>query len=387
MLLTTSLSITAALALNGPAEAAESPAPTPWQVEAFVDTAYPLNFNFPENHVYRATATTPRTNEFTLPAAGLRVSKELSTQSPWWFEFGLHAGSAVSALSSSESTIPDADLRFAGPTAFRHLARANGGFRLRSGTAIGAGLFSSPIGIGGFWSKDNWNYTPSWESNAAAFYLSGMRVSQELPEGFSLDLWVVNGWQTMADANAAPSYLVALNWAPSSRWFLSQQVYSGPEGESIDPKAWRVLSDTQLTRQWERLGLAAVWDLGRDGPDPLSGAPRALWTGGAVFARYRVVDRGPHQLFVAARPELWWDPDGRMFGVSQRLSSATATVDWWFHDAILTRLEYRFDHSNADGGFFYRGALDATGDNPTAGTQQTLFLVLTAMLRGPLGGG
>lgn len=365
---------------GGPADPPATEA-SDYTLEAFVDTSYALNFNFPDNHVYRGTATTPRSNEFTIPAAGLLISKQVSEAAPWWFEFGVHFGSGINALSSSELVVPDAEALFVGPAAFRHLARANAGLSFDSGTSVGAGLFSSPIGIGGYWSKDNWNYTPSWESNAAAFYLAGLRVSQALPAGFSVDGWIVNGWQTLADANRAPSYLVALNWSPDARWFLSQQVYAGPEGTSIEPSAWRVHTDSQLTYQTDDFGVGIVWDFGRDGPDTIGGSPQAMWTGGALFGRWRLLDRPKQQMYTAVRPGVWWDPDGRIFGVDQALASITATLDAWFYGAILARIEYRFDHSTADGGFFYRANADQPESPGLANQQHTLFFVLTAQLR------
>ena len=360
------------------AKPASSGVDGPWRIGAFVDTAYPLNFNFPDNHLYRGTATTPRTNEFTLPAAGIWIDKAASEDSPWWFELGLHAGSAVNALSTSELVVPNAEAEWAGPAAFRHLARANGGVSLRSGTSFGAGLFSSPIGIGGFWSKDNWNYTPSWESNAAAFYLSGARISQALPAGFSIDGWIVNGWQTMADANDAPSGLLALNWSGDERWFLSQQVYFGPEGPSVDPEAWRVHSDTQLTYDTPAFGVGAVFDFGRDGPDPIAQSEAAMWTGAALFSRFRTFENHIATMDLAFRPEFWWDPQGRIFGVEQLLVAGTASMTWWFFERVAARFEYRYDHSTADGGFFFRQAATDPAGPGLARDQHTLFFALTA---------
>ena len=372
-----------ALPDSGGSDALSQPPPSDWRIGAFVDASYALNTNFPDNGVYRGTATTPRANEFSIPAAGLYLVKDADDESPWWIELGVHAGSGVDALASSELAVAGPDVAYVGPEVFKHLARANGGVVFDSGTSLGAGLFGSPIGIGGFWSKDNWNYTPSWESNGAAFYLAGARVTQELPKGFSAEAWVVNGWQINADANHVPSYLAALNWNGAGRrggdWFLSQQVYFGPEGPTVKPEAWRVHVDSQITYQREDWGVGFVWDYGRDGPDAIADSPRATWTGGALFLRGRVFDSKHAQAFVAARPEVWLDPNGRIFGAEQTLVSATGTLDWRLYDHVLARVEYRYDHSTAKDGYFYANGATNPDAEGLAKNQHNVFFALTAM--------
>lgn len=54
-----------------PGSSAEAPLakrgpPTSWQVTALVDTGYAFNSNLPANHLYRGTATPPRTDESTV---------------------------------------------------------------------------------------------------------------------------------------------------------------------------------------------------------------------------------------------------------------------------------------------------------------------------------
>ena len=91
----------------------------------------------------------------------------------------------------------------------------------------------------------------------------------------------------------------------------------------------------------------------------------------------QLLEREHHQIFVAGRPEVWWDPNGRMFGTPQRLTSGTATLDWWFHQAILSRVEYRYDHTNAERGFFYADAVDENGVSATASSGRFSDLSIT----------
>ena len=343
--------------------------PPPWRAGAFVDTGYAFNNNRPGNHVYRGHVPTPRTNEFTVNLAGVYVRRESTPLLPWTFELGLHVGPAANALVAAE---PGAGSDFAGSNVWRHLAVANTSVDIRrSRTSIAGGLFVSPIGIGGAWTKDNWNTTVSWESNAAPFYLLGARLTQDIGSVLQVQAWLINGWQTMSDANHVPSGLLGLVVTPAPGLQWAHYLYFGPDSAATAVERWRIHADTQVVYDRPRFGVGAVWDVGGDGA---SRTP-AFWTGGAIFSRARLAAAGPLQWELALRPECWWDRDGAMFGVRQWLVSGTATTSLRLYDAMLVRLEYRYDRSTAPSGFFFRGDAITTTD-ALAAQQHSVFVNL-----------
>src|SRR5690606_27982296 len=289
------------------------------------------------------------------------------------------------------------DGKFAGAEVFKHIALANVGFEIRkSRTFFGAGVFESPMGIGSFWTKSNWNYTTSWESNIVPYYLTGVKIAQQLPGNVELAGWFVNGFQTYSDRNSVPSGLVSVTWnrprvpvssprTGTNALSLSTHLYFGPEGVDLHPADWLVYWDTWVVWDFDdHFSLAAVWDLGVDrvgrvGDRPLDPAgEQQLYTGGAAFARGTVLEREHVRMDLALRPEVSWDRDGRFYGADQWLISGTATASMWIWDHLLLRMEYRYDYSTAAGGFFYRdefGSDDAIG---LASDQHTVFLALTA---------
>ena len=384
---------------------AERPAPTrprstklrTWQAELFVDVAYGFNSNFPDNKVYRGMYTNPRTNELAVSSAGAFIKHAVNEREPWQFELGFHAGAAVDALTSSEPIPGGPDGQYAGSEVFKHIALANAGFELRkTGTFFGAGVFESPMGIGSFWTFNNWNYTTTWESNIVPYYLAGVKVAQKLPANLELAVWFVNGFQTYADLNSVPSGLVTLTWdrpsveveAPrtgTSKLTISTQLYFGPERVDLHPADWLVYWDTWAVWDFDKhFSLAAVWDLGVDrvgrvGDRPLDpSGDQQLYTGGALFARGTVFEREHVRMDLAVRPEASWDRDGRFFGVDQWLISGTGTANMWLWGHLLLRMEYRYDHSTAEAGFFYKD--EATRDDAfgLATSQHTVFLAMTA---------
>lgn len=365
------------------------PEPEPartWQVELFADIFYAVNSNLPDNHVMRGFVTSPRSGELSPNVVGAFVRHRANDDEPWWFELGIHAGPAVDALVAAEPNPGGVDSRYAGVEVFKHIALANAGFRIRkSKTSIGAGVFESPLGISSFWTFRNPNYTPTWQSNIVPYYLAGARISQEIPGGVTLSGWVVNGAQTYADVNEVPSGLLSLAFSPAPRkrmqaLTISSHVLFGPEGLSIAPEDWLILSDTTIA--WElddRFSMAVVWDIAVENPGRIK-ADQNLYTAGGIMARGTLFENDIARLELAVRPDVLWDRDGRFFGVRRNLVfTPTATANLWLWDHLMLRLEYRFDQSVAEAGFFYRGAATTDGAPGLAQRQHTVFMALTGL--------
>ncbi|EDM79655.1 hypothetical protein PPSIR1_16375 [Plesiocystis pacifica SIR-1] len=379
------------------ADTADSePAPEPpgdptWQATGFVDVAYAFSSNWADNHVYRGMVTNPRLTELGVNAIGAFLRHPLTERQPWWLEVGLHAGASVDALTAGEPVAGGEDGAFAGREVYKHIALANAGFRVRrTGTSFGAGVFEGPLGIGSFWTINNANYTTSWESNIVPYYLSGARFGQDLPANFHVDAWVVNGFQAFSDVNNVPSGVLTLSWsrpdpdpalgpAASKRTGVDAGtgVYFGPEGPSLEPEDWLVYWDTYLSFDFgERFHLAGVWDLAFDRPGRARD-DQSMYTGGALFFSATAYEReGVARLNFALRPEASWDRDGRFYGVDQWLLSGTATGNLWLWEHLLLRFEYRYDHSTAADGFFFRETAIAPQDSPLAISQHTVFMAL-----------
>ena len=96
----------------------------------FVDLGYSLNFNFPENHLFRSRGPTPRVNELDINMAGAYVRKDPSEQSRWGTERLVQGGMDAKDYGFGAS-LP----KMQGSDALRHFGRANVSYLARSGTA------------------------------------------------------------------------------------------------------------------------------------------------------------------------------------------------------------------------------------------------------------
>jgi hypothetical protein len=355
--------------------------PRTWETGASVDLSYQFNSNFPDNHIYRGMVPTPRTGEASLNVASAFVEHEPTDDEPWQMQVLFHVGSGVDALVEAEPVAGGPDGRFAGAEVFKHIGLANAGYRARSGTLIQGGIMPAPLGIEWFWPDRNNHQTVSWTANGTPFYLMGAQVRQELPKGFDVFAYVVNGWQTMSDLNSVPSYVVGVHFQPKPELSGAAMVYFGPDDVDISPEAWRVHGDANVGWDARRWGLAVVWDAGQERLTALPDRPVAFWTGGGIFARGTPLIRDRYSLDLAARPEAWWDRDGRIYGVPQWLVSGTATMSLHLFDYVTVRAEYRYDHSTAASGFFYRHSATANDATGLANDQHLVSLSLAGHFR------
>lgn len=368
-----------------PATAPPAPAkeaPRTWMAGAFIDTGYAFSSNLPDNHVNRGLGTAPRVGEFTIPLAVGQVRHDPSEDEPWQLELALQFGPAATALLAADP-LPGGDAsRFTGTTVWQHLSRANVGGRIpRARTEIAGGVFGTPIGYWSFWPKDNWLYSTPWHLNAVPYVLMGGRILQPVGERVVLHAWVVNGWQTYADVNRAPSYMGGVHAKPVDGLQLGQFVYFGPEDRDPSPRAFRMLSDTWALYEADRWGISAVFDVMRERVTVQPDAPVALYVIGSLSPRVTLLRAREDRVkwWLAARGEAFWDRDGRIFGVDQLLGSASIDTDLDLFGHLLLRLEYRYDRSTNPAGFFYRGAAIRDTDPGLGRDQHTVFLMATGM--------
>lgn len=351
-----------------------------WVVGGFIDTGYAFDHNLPDNHVRRGNFTAVRANEVTVNLAAIYVRHTPTDAEPWLFELAGQVGAAAAGLLATEPRPGGDASNFTGPEVWQHLARANVGVRVpKVGTELALGLFTTPIGIYSFWSKDNWTFSTPWHLNGVPYVLMGGRVSQPIGEKFVAQAWIVNGWQTYGDINRVPSVMVGGAYTPHRHLTLSQWTYFGAEDVDNRPRAWRALFDQWIVYDNGTWALSGVFDVGRERLTAIFGEPVALWLGGAITARGRVytAPRGRVSWDMYGRGEAFWDRDGRMFGVRQLMGAGAYGNTVTLFDHVMLRVEYRYDRSTNRAGYFYKGSAVHDDDVGLGRDQHSVFFALT----------
>jgi hypothetical protein len=350
----------------------EQPVANDWHYGAYLDLTYPIDFNYPENHLWRSKGTTQRVNEFNANMAMAYVRKEVNGSSRWGMEIALQTGRDV------EGQVPNASLRFGGPydgaDTYSHFSRANVSYLAPVGTGLTltAGLFNSFIGYESFYAKDNPNYTRTFLADYSPYFMFGVSAQYRINEAVKTAFYVINRYNYLSYANNLPSYGAQVNWSASPHLTVIQNLYYGPDQTDGSLQFWRFFSDSIV--EWKRgtLTLAAAYDIGTEHAIPQAGGRRVFWTGGAIWARWQLAEPWA----VALRPELYYDPDGTMTGARQFIKGVTTTLEYkllYSWTTTLFRLEYRLNNSTGAQGGFYTGSQTASGAIGLTPSQNLLF--------------
>jgi hypothetical protein len=106
--------------IGGPTLEAQQQQQPDWHYGGFVDLGYSLDFNFPQNHLFRDRSTAHRVNELDLNMGAVYVRKDATERSRWGMELMGQGGQ--DALNFGFGTnLPKVD----GSDALRHFGRAN----------------------------------------------------------------------------------------------------------------------------------------------------------------------------------------------------------------------------------------------------------------------
>jgi hypothetical protein len=259
-----------------------------WHYGAYVDLTYAIDFNYPENQMWRSKVTTQRVNELALNMALAYVTKEVNEASRWGMEFGLQTGRDV------DGQVPNASQRFGDPygraDAFSHFSRASVSYLAPIGTGLTltAGLFNSFIGYDSFYAKDNSNYTRSYLADNSPYFMFGVSGQYRFNEAVKSAFYVINGYNYLSYANNLPSYGTQISWTASRHLTLTQNLYYGPDQSNTNLPFWRFFSDSILEWKQDALTVALAYDIGTERAIPEAGDRRVFWTGGAIWTRWQL---------------------------------------------------------------------------------------------------
>jgi len=287
----------------------------------FIDLNAAWNGNRPANHesFYPGAGTSgKRANEFALNLAQVQWTRSVSAEQPVGFTLGLVAGEGADVVHGGE---PE------GVGKFRHVYQASVAYRLPSGVVLEGGIYPSHIGLEGFYSKDNWNYTRSIMGESSPYYQAGVKASYAFNDRWSGRVDLMNGWQLIDDDNGAKAVGTQLAYG-SGALSASLNTYLDPNRKFVDVVV--------VYKLGPGVQLGGTVDAGRQEP--------ANWYGAGVLVRYAVNDRNA----IAIRAERFSDPDNGITGTAQRLHEATLTYELRPHDNIILKLEARYDQSDAD---------------------------------------
>jgi len=344
-----------------------------WHYSAYLDLAYLLDFNFPENHRWRSRTTSNRFNEFAPNMGFVNVRKDATAESRWGMELGAQGGN-----DSKDFAFLQNEPKVGGADTLRHVHRANVSYLapVGNGLVVQAGLFNSLIGYESLYAKDNANYTRSWVADNTPYMMFGVNARYPMNDQVTVTGFIINSYYHLAHPNDQPSYGAQVSYKPTGRLTLTETLYAGPDQRRTSFEFWRFYLNNIVEWKGNDILLALSYDIGTEAIANQPGNPRAFVMGGNLVGRWHVA--GPWSM--ALRPEFYWDRNGRWTGNEQFVKAMTTTVEYavpfgWTNSRM--RVEHRWDESTgAGGGFFKRG--DVTPGVP--GLTASQHLLIAALL-------
>jgi len=346
-------------------EAAQStPSPTPapdpptatWHYGGFIDAGYLLDFNHPENRVFRSRGTTWHVDRPQINMAAFYLRKKATEDSRWGVELTAQAGKDAEVFGFS-ATAPNIGgykfLRQLGPTNVSYLAP------IGKGLTIQGGIFNSFIGYDSLYAKDNFNYTRPWGADFTPYLMMGVNATYPFTKRLTASFFVVNGYWHLAHANNVPSWGGQAAFTGTSHLTVKQTVLVGPHQTNTAFRFWRFLSDTIIEHKTEKRTIAVDTNFSTEQVD----APetrRAWWFASQLPMRWQLSPRWA----IAFRPEVAKDTSGRWTLARQTVVAITETVEYklpFKSSAMIFRLEHRYDRSTGPDGGFFRGRVVSPG--------------------------
>lgn len=364
---------------NGGSSEEVKPLLPEWHYGGFLDLGYSLNFNFPQNHLFRNRSTTPRVNELDLNMAAAYVRKDPTTASRWGMEL-LGQGGQDAKDFGFGTNLP----KVQGSDALRHFGRANVSYLapVGNGLTLQAGLFNSFIGYESLYSKDNFNYTRAWIADYSPYLMFGANAQYQFNERWSGVFFIINEYFHLQNSNNVPSYGAQVAFKPGAPWTFKETIYYGPDQSDTSLEFWRLFSDSIV--EWkinDDVTLSGEYQVGTQ-EMATPGNPRVFYMGAAFPMRWHIA--GPWS--VALRPEVYWDRNGLMTGSEQLVRAVTTTAEYKFPykwTNMIARLEYRYDESTGPGGGFFRSGEIAPGVIGLTPAQHMLIFGLIWTLDSP----
>jgi Putative beta-barrel porin-2, OmpL-like. bbp2 len=343
-----------------------------WHVSAYLDLAYIVDFNFPENHLWRSRTTSNRFNEFAPNMGFINVRKDATADSRWGMELGAQGG-----YDSKDFAFLPNEPKVGGADTLRHLQRANVSYLapVGRGLAIQAGLFNSLIGYESLYTKDNSNYTRSWIADNTPYMMFGVNARYQVNDRLSVAGFIINGYFHLSHPNDQPSYGTQVAYKPMGQVTVTETLYAGPDQSKTSFEFWRFYLNSIVEWKRDEFLLALSYDIGTESIANQTGAPRTFVMGGNLVGRWQI----NRPLAVALRPEFYWDRNGRWTGNEQFVKAVTTTLEYavpfgWTN--TRARLEYRWDESTGAGGGFFKGGTTATGEPGLTASQHLLLVAL-----------
>lgn len=254
---------------------------------------------------------------------------------------------------------------------FRNLLEANIGIRplAKKEIWIDAGVLGSPYTNENPFSQEHLTLTRTLAAEYVPYYLAGARTSWQITKKWKACVFLLNGWQQIADVNKNKSIGTQVEFKPNDRDVFNWNTYVGKEGKAGQENyGMRYFSDVFWTHGFSESISAATCLYAGIQQD--ADKRNAFWWQANSSLRYSTKKYGS----VSLRGEVFNDPNNAVIPVyipGKGFQCVAYSVGYGYHllSTMLVRIEYRRLQS-AKGGLY---------EDPQAASIDRLDLVTAAL--------
>ncbi|HJT72772.1 MAG TPA: outer membrane beta-barrel protein [Chitinophaga sp.] len=157
------------------------------------DVYFNYNFARPKDNTQTISASTGRTNEFTINQASIGIeSNYKNVIGRLW----LQTGNMLHIVQETDGSVARGRNTGTGDLKFIREAAAGYHFNVAYGLNLEAGIFMSYIGLESYVLQENWSYQRSMVCEFTPFYFQGARLQFYPSKKYKTELWLLNGWQS-----------------------------------------------------------------------------------------------------------------------------------------------------------------------------------------------
>lgn len=299
-------------------------------VEGYIDAYYAYDFNQPADGNRPYAVSMHRHNEMTINLAFIDLK---------------YSSSRLRArLVPGFGTYMNANYA-AEPGTLKNLVEASAGIRVfnHKNIWLDVGVFGSPYTNESALSKDHLAYTRSFAPEFVPYYLSGIKLSMPLMAKLNATVYLLNGWQQIADINSGKAVGTQLEYRPSDYLLLNWNTFVGRERSAIDTHMGaRYFTDVFLIyskNKWSWTACAYI------GQQEQANGTATWWTTNAI-ARYALTKK----LSATLRGEYFEDLKSvqviSLSPVGFNSSSSSLGLNYKAAENMLLRVEGRAFMSN-----------------------------------------
>ncbi len=197
------------------------------------DAYYNYNFARPKDNTQTVSATTGRSNEFTLNQASIGIETNYNNIiGRLW----LQTGNTLNIVQEADASVARGRNTSTGNLKFVREAAAGYHFNVKYGLNVEMGIFTSYIGLESYVIQENWSYQRSMVGEFTPFYFQGARVQFYPTRKFKTELWLVNGWQSYNSFSKNIGLGNSNCFRPNENLQLVANFYYGNDSRSNTPE-------------------------------------------------------------------------------------------------------------------------------------------------------